>query len=150
MRTLLAFLLLSSISFSQFVLAQDATEIIFNGKVTVDHKNCEAAEITLCQLSAASPDCSEMAKVVTKKNGQFEFTMIKDNSYRIIVKKDGYVDRIIEVNTTLPQDISTDKKHTFQAEVELSLYAGAKEAITVAKVFFDAQKGKFDYTLPQR
>jgi hypothetical protein len=150
MRTLLTFLLLTSVSFSQSVLAQEATEIIFKGWVTVDYKNCEGAELTLCQLSAASPDCSEKAKVVTKKNGQFEFTLNRDNSYRIIVKKDGYVDRIIEMNTTLPEDAAADAKYTFEADVELTLYTDAKEAITVANVFFDAEKGKFDYTLPQK
>ncbi|MFM1876077.1 MAG: hypothetical protein RL266_1814 [Bacteroidota bacterium] len=149
MRTLLACFLITSFSFTHLVNAQDATEIIFKGRVTVDYKNCKGAELTLCQFSAASPDCSEHAKMVTKSNGQFEFTLNRDNSYRVIVKKDGYVDRIIELNTTLPKVVA-DSKQTFEADVELTLYPEATEPVTVANVFFDAEKGKFDYTLPQK
>ena len=66
------------------------------------------------------------------------------------MEKDGFADRIIEFNTTLPKEPIDPAKLTFEFQVELANSAEAKEAVTVASVYFDAAKGSFNYRIPSQ
>lgn len=142
---LLSFVVLGT----QAVLSQ-SSDLTFKGHVTIDQKNCADVEISVCQSSSMSPDCMEVDRFTTKKNGQFTVGLEKNSAYEIRVKKDGFVDRIIQVNTSIG-DVELDaKKSEFEFDVELSLYPEAKEPVTVASVYFDGSKEAFDYRLPAK
>lgn len=134
----------------QAVLSQSSSDLTFKGHVTVVHKNCADVEISVCQSSSASPDCMEVDRFTTKKNGQFTVGLEKNSAYEIRVKKDGFVERVIQVNTSVGDAELDASKSVFEFDVELSLYPEAKAPVTVASVYFDGSKEAFDYRLPAK
>ena len=134
----------------QAVLSQSSSDLTFKGHVTIDHKNCADVEISVCQSSSASPDCMEIDRFTTKKNGQFTVGLEKNSAYEIRVKKDGFVERVIQVNTSIGDVELNATNSRFEFEVELSHSTDAKEPVTVGSVYFDGSKETFDYRLPAK
>jgi len=146
MKILLISLALFCSSFSEKALFDETKPIEFNGYVKIDSRPCEGATITICRLSAE--DCvTTIYELVTGKAGKFDFLLEPNAHYKLEVKKNGFVDRFVLFNTTMPGD-RTGVLKPFPFEVQLSHYADVKEVpVQIASVYFDSVKNRLDYRI---
>lgn len=121
--------------------------LAFKGYVTIDLKPCEGASVSICRLTGENGNCqTEIYKLVTGKNGQFDFQLEPSAHYKLTVEKEGFVDRFALFDTEVPTD-KTGALTPFQFNVDLSNYPEAKEPVKIASVFFDSVNNKIDYRL---
>jgi hypothetical protein len=73
----------------------------FHGHVMVDGKGAEGVEATLYK------DNTLIGPVAIKKNGTFELNLDIDQFFTVMLKKSGFQNKMIYVDTTLPQDLVT-------------------------------------------
>ncbi|MBI1289151.1 MAG: hypothetical protein GC178_16415 [Flavobacteriales bacterium] len=149
MRKLLLILFALSCGSFNTIHAQESSDLLVRGQVINGTKNVGEAEITVCQTNAASPDCKEVARQTTKTNGKFEFRLKRDESYKIYVKKDGFKDRYVEMNTSMG-DAETSNNPAWEFAVDISAYSNMEAPIKVATVYFDAKNNRFDYRLDSK
>lgn len=144
MRKLLPILFVLTIGCVYVVHAQNTADLVVRGHVINGPKNVDGAEITVCQTNAASPDCKEVARQTTKTNGKFEFHLKRNESYKIYVKKDGFKDRYVDMNTSMG-DAEIPNNPAWEFAVDISAYSNMEAPIKIATVYFDAKNNRFDY-----
>ncbi|MCB0792783.1 MAG: hypothetical protein H6595_10630 [Flavobacteriales bacterium] len=72
-----------------------------HGEVLVDGKRINDYRIELFK------DGERLGEVAVKKNGKFELDLDIDNTFMVRIHKDGYQDKLVLLDTSLPADLVT-------------------------------------------
>lgn len=96
--------LLAAASFGQGKLVdrRDQAEgwyVPVNGQVMIDGKKADGYQVILYK------DNQELGKLEADKKGRFELELDIDAVYAIRIAKEGYQDKFVNVETTLPKDL---------------------------------------------
>lgn len=82
-------------------------------------------------------------KMMTKKNGRFQFLLFKGNEYKVKIAKAGFVKEYIVVATKNTQDFS-DKKYFFEFALDLK---SVKKFKSSGVTEFDFPSAKISFSL---
>ena len=130
------------------VPATEIKPLKFDGQVKVNSLPCDNATISICRLGKDNGECeTSVYNLTTGKNGKFDFQLEPDANYRMDVKKNGFVDRFVLIDTSMPEERTGDLK-PFTFEIQLSLYADANEVpVQAGSIYFDSVKNRVDYRI---